>query len=101
MSVAGRRLEWLALAGAAALMYLFENNAGTRLCLAAAVGLPAVSALLLFLTPPPRLSWQLPGTVGRNEEAFCTLKVERGSRQLAHRLEGELEIVNLCTGGRK
>ena len=92
------RIAWLIVVLAALGFYLFENNAGTRVLLAAVVLLPLCSALALYL-PRVRLTadFELPETAARDAGSRCVLYL-RGSAPA--RLRASLEIENLLTGER-
>lgn len=96
-----RRIGWLLILAAALVMYLFENNSGTRILLASAALLPLGSALALFL---PRLGLtarlEVPETVNRGERVRCSLVLENGAVLPLARVQGRLEICNLLTGER-
>lgn len=92
-----KRLGWLALLLAALILYLFENNSGTRLTLWAVVLLPLLGAVPLLPDPRITLAWQVPETVRRGEEAACSLTIRREGRFFAPALSGRIEIANLLT----
>ena len=96
-----RRIGWLLILAAALMMYLFENNSGTRILLASAALLPLGSALALFL-PQPGLTArvEVPETVNRGERVRCSLVLENGAVLPLARVQGRLEICNLLTGER-
>ncbi len=94
-----RRLCLLVLLCAAGLLYLFENNTGTRLFLAAALLLPLVAALPLLPRPRLACTWDVPASAARGEEISWTLHL-RARRPGPPRFAAQLEITNLLTGER-
>ncbi|MGX8698762.1 MAG: hypothetical protein ACSW8F_02390, partial [bacterium] len=66
-------MAWLLLTLGAILFYLFDNHAGTRGFLLAAVLLPALSLLLLLLRRKGEISLSAPAEVEKGSTVFCTL----------------------------
>lgn len=94
-----KRVAWLLLLSAALLMYLFENNSGTRILLAALVLLPLGSGVALLLTRPKLTArLEMPETLNRGEGVLCALSLENGAMLPLSCVRGRLEICNLLTG---
>ena len=93
------RIAWLLIIPAALILYIFENNTGTRALLFSVIMIPAVSALLLYL-PRFELSaeLQLPDTLSRGESGKGALILENSGRFPVYNAEAVLTIKNLFSG---
>lgn len=92
------RVAWSIILLAALGLYLFENNAGTRVLLLALLAAPLCSALCLYL--PRRAvaaALSLPETPRRGEDAEGVLTLENAAA-LPLSVRAELRIGNLLTG---
>ncbi len=92
-----RRIGWAALVAASLLLYLFENNAGTRIVLLCAVCLPLVASLPLLFWSCLVCSWDKPEEAARSQTLSCSLTIQ-APRLCAPLFFARLEIVNLLTG---
>ena len=93
------RLIWLLIVLAALSLYLFENNGGTRVILAAVVLLPVCSGAVLFL-PPAHLSARLEVSPARRrgEAVPCRLILQNGAKLPLLSVRCEVQVRNLFTG---
>lgn len=93
------RFLWLLTVLAALGLYLFENNGGTRVLLAAMLLLPVCSGAALFL-PRVRLSARLevPPAGKRGEAVQCRLILRNDGKLPLPCVRCEVQIRNLFTG---
>ena len=93
------RIAWGAVLAAAALLYFFENNAGTLALLAALAALPLLSGLMLAL-PRYRVTaaLTLPEAVTRGESAEGMLTLTRAGGKPLRRVTAALALDNALTG---
>lgn len=95
-----RRAAWGLLLAAALGLYLFENNAGTRIILCTAVLLPLGSLALLFASRAQlSLRLEVPERLGRGERGGFALHLRSASR-LPVSVRCALELNNPLTGER-
>ena len=105
-----RRLAWGVWLAAAALLYVFENNTGTRALLAASVLLPAAS-IISAVRSAGRVSVSLavPERCKRGENAACALRPEgllpgavlAAVVEAENRLTCETAVLSLSAAGRR
>ena len=95
------RLGWAAWLLAAAALYFFENNAGTRALLAASVLLPTLSLVCAALSARRTgCALAMPAAIEKGETALLRCRVV-GSRLLPGCvLDGALAVENPLTGER-
>lgn len=100
MTMWKRRFAWLVIVLAALVMYLLENNGGTRILLISVVVLPLCSALTLLPRPKLTVRLSFPETLARGESARCRLILSNSSLfPLAH-VQCEVRVQNELTGER-
>ncbi len=94
-----RRIGWAVWLLAAALLYFFENNTGTRVLLAASVLLPLISALCAFRAAKRlRLDIDAPESINADSELSLSCRVTGGKLSPLTVLSCTLEADNLLTG---
>lgn len=98
MSAWKNRLCWLVMCLAAAVLYLFENNLGTRIVLLCILLLPPLTLPVLAVRRC-RLSLTIPDEILRGDALSCTLRVRTPLPVL--RAECTLRLVNSFSGGEK
>jgi uncharacterized protein (DUF58 family) len=94
-----RRLGYLALVLAALALYLFENNAGTRMLLVVLAALPVLSALaLVAVRPALTAALTLPAAPSRGETCAGQLTLHNAARLTLPCVRCTVRLRNLVTG---
>ena len=93
-----RRLAWGLWLVFALLLYLFENNTGTRILLAAGVLVPVFSLVCARLASVRlRLVLETPESCRKGEEGICTLRAKKSRLLFFSVLSAEIIMTNLLS----